>query len=364
MPVLGYLLWCTLGRRAVTPLRDIHIPSWWKHAAERILKNRWRKILVVGASDRGKSTYCLFLCRTLCEAGFPVAFVDADVGQKNVGPPATISLAVLEGKWDLSTWQPERLYFVGNTSPVGRMLPMIVGTRKMVDAADTPFVVVDTTGLVHGPGRILKAYQIDSIQPDAVVCIEHHQELEPLVRSHPTVNIIRIGASRHAVLKSRQERAAARERSFRAYFNSAGDVNLKIPDVVFQPFSILDAIQMTVDGSPYAEEYPDGIIGVSKNRKELFQADMTALRPGLEQNLLCGVLDGRGDAKGLALLNKMDLSHQTVSLCTPVPAGKIKVLQQGDLYLNRDGKELGYVAHRRPLSSSSQIPPQDSSSPR
>jgi hypothetical protein len=38
------------------------------------------------------------------------------------------------------------------------MLPLTVENRKMRDAADTPFVVVDTADLIHGAGRILKAY--------------------------------------------------------------------------------------------------------------------------------------------------------------------------------------------------------------
>ena len=92
---------------------------------------------------------------------------------------------------------------------------MIVGTRKMVEAADAPFVVVDTTGLIEGVGRALKAYQIESIRPDAIVCIEHRGELGPLIRSQRTHNIPRIAASPGAVSKSREERIAARQRSFK-----------------------------------------------------------------------------------------------------------------------------------------------------
>ena len=132
-----------------------------------------------------------------------------------MGPPTTISLAILSKKWDFSKTRPVDLYFVGATRPLERLLPMIVGTRKMVEAADAPFVVVDTTGLIEGVGRALKAYQIESIRPDAIVCIEHRGELGPLIRSQRTHNIPRIAASPGAVSKSREERIAARQRSFK-----------------------------------------------------------------------------------------------------------------------------------------------------
>ena len=210
------------------------------------------------------------------------------------------------------------------------------------DAADTPFVVVDTTGLVHGPGRILKAYQIDSIKPDALVCIEHHYDLEPLVRSHRTYNIIRIRASRWAVSKSREERAAARERAFRTYFERAAEVIMKMPGVIFQRFPILGGVPIEVDGYAYAEEYPDGIVAVSDTMEEGHQHGMTVLPSGFERNLLCGVLDSRSEVKGLALLKELDFGGEMVSLFTPVQAGNIKIIQGGDLYLDREGRELGY----------------------
>lgn len=49
-------------------------------------------MLVLGGTERGKSSYCHFLVQQLCGASARVAFVDADIGQKDVGPPATVSL--------------------------------------------------------------------------------------------------------------------------------------------------------------------------------------------------------------------------------------------------------------------------------
>jgi polynucleotide 5'-hydroxyl-kinase GRC3/NOL9 len=310
------------------------IPFGWKDSAARILENRWRKILVLGATDCGKSTYCRFLCTTLCGAGFPVAFVDGDVGQKDVGTPATISLAVLEGEGDVFSCQPERLYFVGGTSPLGRMLPMIVGMRKMLDAADTAFVVVNTTGLVHGPGRVLKTYQIDAIQPDVIVCIEHGGELEPLIRSHGTYNIFRIKASSRAMAKSRQERIAAREESFRAYFQNAEERNLNMSDLVFQRFSAPD------QPGGEREEGADATAIDLERKREVSREEKAGFPLETHRNLLCGVLNAENEVLGLALLQEIDVGKEMISLLTPVEPEKIKIIQGGDLYLHRDGREL------------------------
>ena len=50
-------------------MKRMDIPAAWIASAQRILKNRWHKILVVGATDRGKSTYCRFLLGYLRETG-------------------------------------------------------------------------------------------------------------------------------------------------------------------------------------------------------------------------------------------------------------------------------------------------------
>src|SRR5262249_57699816 len=70
----------------------IDIPPAWEWSASQIVQHRWRKVLVVGAVDRGKSTYCAFLSRRCLAAGLRVAVIDTGIGQKDLGPPATLTL--------------------------------------------------------------------------------------------------------------------------------------------------------------------------------------------------------------------------------------------------------------------------------
>jgi polynucleotide 5'-hydroxyl-kinase GRC3/NOL9 len=153
--------------------------------------------------------------------------------------------------------------------------------------------------------------------------------------------IIRIKASPRVVSKSREERIAARERSFRAYFGCGAEVVLNMHDIVFQRFPIFGGLPIEVDGCTYAEGYPDGVVGVADATKALDKPGMMVLPSGFERNLLCGVLDIRNEVRGLALLDRIDFTDGTISLYTPVRPGVIKGIQGGELYLDREGRELG-----------------------
>ena len=50
------------GRRPETAL---DIPAAWRRTAGRVAAKGWRKVLVIGAADRGKSTFCTYLARHL-----------------------------------------------------------------------------------------------------------------------------------------------------------------------------------------------------------------------------------------------------------------------------------------------------------
>jgi polynucleotide 5'-hydroxyl-kinase GRC3/NOL9 len=152
-------------------MRRLHAPEAWRQTAATILQQRPRTILVLGGGDAGESSYCRFLVAQLLGAGERLAIVDADVGQKIVGPPATVTLGYAEGTAEQWT-AAEAFYFVGSTGPVGRMLPLVVGTAQLVNAADAAFVIVDTTGYIEASGRVLKGYKIDAVRPDLIVAIQ------------------------------------------------------------------------------------------------------------------------------------------------------------------------------------------------
>lgn len=306
---------------ALEPALDI--PPAWAQAAAEILQHRWRTILVLGAADRGKSTYCRFLSHFLLEAGQRVALVDADVGQKSIGPPAALTLGYPQPGQPLETVTPAAWYFVGATSPVGHLLPVIVGVRQLLDVARVPYRLVNTTGLVQGVGRALKSYKIEAVQPDAIIAIEQHRELRALLQPYRHFRILYLPASDHAVVKSPAQRQAARQRAFSAYFAQATTVELPLRQVLFQRGRLFTGRRVTHPDFVYAERSPEGLLAVG----HAAQVGEHVLPLGFERSLLCGVADRRNAGLGLAIVQQIDFARETLTLYTPVPAAQIRVLQ-------------------------------------
>jgi polynucleotide 5'-hydroxyl-kinase GRC3/NOL9 len=321
-------------------MTDIHIPASWRGSAEAILDHGWNKVLVIGATDCGKSTYCNFLTAALKAAAATVAFVDADVGQKDVGPPATITLAHLPDGRSLVEAEPTALYFVGSVNPIGHFLPMVIGTRRMTDEARTEFVVIDTVGLVEGPGRALNGYQIESLQPDVIVAIQHALELEPTLRPHGNRRIFRLGPSSKAATKSRPARRRAREQAFRAYFAGSREVALDLQHLRVQRAHLFSGEPFEDPHFVYAERTPEGIVAIGKEASDAGRGHRI-LPADFADNLLCGAVDAHEECRGLGIIERIDFERRRLYLYTPVPGSQIRALQFGDIYLGRDGQELG-----------------------
>jgi polynucleotide 5'-hydroxyl-kinase GRC3/NOL9 len=134
----------------------------------------------------------------------------------------------------------------------------------------------------------------------------------------------------------------AREKAFAAYFREARRLEIGLPDLVFQRSLIFTGDPVPLPGALYAEGTAEGLVAVAESAPTGFEV-ARLLKPGFERNLLCGVADEANRGAGLALIESIDFAKRTVSLMSPVPAEKVRVLQLGDLYIGLDGRELGRV---------------------
>jgi polynucleotide 5'-hydroxyl-kinase GRC3/NOL9 len=215
----------------------------YDEVVERALASRG-VILLVGGLDSGKSTLASRIARASIEAGLQVGFLDADVGQSTVGPPATVGLRMCRSVQDMdpaSLARADRLAFVGATSPQGHLLPLVVGTRLLLDeareqGADT--IVTDTTGLVSGVyGQLLKFHKIAVLRPDLVVGLERGEELQPLlgvVRRFFAAEVLTLRVHADVVPASVEQRATNREDSMRGYFQEPLQ-RFRVKPTVFVP---------------------------------------------------------------------------------------------------------------------------------
>jgi polynucleotide 5'-kinase involved in rRNA processing len=200
--------------------------------------------LLLGGLDSGKTTLARRIARAGVDAGLQVGLLDADVGQSTVGPPATVGLRMCRTEGDLeleSLARADHLAFAGATSPQGHLLPLVAGTRLMLDRAreeGADLVVVDTTGLVSGVyGQLLKFHKVGVVRPDLVVGLERGEELQPLlgvIRRFYPAEVLSTRVHPEVVPTSVEQRAMNREESMRRYFQEPLQ-RFRVKPTVFVP---------------------------------------------------------------------------------------------------------------------------------
>jgi polynucleotide 5'-kinase involved in rRNA processing len=201
---------------------------------EELLHPSNKLIMIIGGTDTGKTTLVECICDLLAKHT-NTGIVDLDIGQSIVGPPATIGWAKIEG--DLINWADIRMedfYFVGTITPVGSLLPIVVGAKLIADSALAACdkVIVNTTGLIAAPeGKILKLFKIDMLSPDVILAIEHSCELGHIldVFGHcMTPKIYRLPVPANVKAKDSIKRSINRFDKITSYFRKADIVEVSM----------------------------------------------------------------------------------------------------------------------------------------
>lgn len=204
-----------------------------------ILTKRGGIFFVLGSTDVGKSTLIRNLVQLLIARGQSAMVLDADIGQSTYGLPTTLNLV------RFSAAEPERSapevvgsVFVGATSPVGHLLPTVVGCRRLVDralAVGARTLLIDPTGFVAGPlGVELKLQEIDALRPTHVLALARGEELQPILRAcaqRDDVVVHRLPVPAAARSRSPEERRANRRERYRRYFTDLVRVSFRLGDV-------------------------------------------------------------------------------------------------------------------------------------
>lgn len=195
--------------------------------AEQIHDNLARELsrvnvaMLMGGVDTGKTTLGLLAAHMALAEGRTVAFVDADVSNTSVGPPACVGLKVLRKMEDLDDLAtPDHLHFVGTITASRLVLQQVVATAAVTDRARemADLVIIDTTAVVSGvAGETLKYHKTELCRPDKVVALQRGGEMEPLagmLRRFLDVDIAVVPSDPNVMPVSPDERASRRQESF------------------------------------------------------------------------------------------------------------------------------------------------------
>ena len=204
-----------------------------------------RTVLFLGGMDAGKSTLARATAAFALRLGRRVAYLDADVAQKTVGPPATVGMKHIRAADDLTLdamAEADALGFVGSISPQDHLVPLVGALQRLRErarAGGAELIIVDTGGEVSGiRGQLVKYYKVDMLEPDLVVGLQRGEELEPILGVVDRFfGVATATASVHPDVRpmSVEDRMAQRERMMARYFARAPLQRFRVRPTVFMP---------------------------------------------------------------------------------------------------------------------------------
>ncbi len=276
-----------------------NVPSQWD---EIDFQAHTGVLMIVGAPDVGKTTFCRYVYQRLCAFPLVIAYLDGDPGQSTLGPPATMTLA-LSAPADDSFPPQDQLWrsFVGSVSPAGHMLQVLTGAARLVRVAkekDAQVIIYDTSGLIEpaAGGTSLKLAKIDLLRPTVLFALQRNQELDsllqPLWRSK-RVQVIILPPAPHARQRTIAMRQDHRARQFAEYFANALTLEVYWPQI-----AILPSLRFT-------------------------------------NNCLVALENSDGFTIGLGIIKQVDYQSKKVQILTPVASlNTIDAIRVGDLTLD------------------------------
>ncbi|RLG48935.1 MAG: hypothetical protein DRN90_02865 [Thermoproteota archaeon] len=335
------------------------IPKEWEELASKIKSGD--TVMLLGGIDVGKSGLFAFLANKLVSSGLKLGLIDADIGQSDIGPVGTIGLSLIEETIiHPSLTDPDFLFFVGDNTPRGHLLPMVIGTRKLLDTAKrkgADVILINTTGYIHSsPARALKRFKILATEPTKVVILQRKDESEHIVKLIPrSSEIIKIPVSRSIRRKNRSYRVLFRQNNIKRYLNGARSMKINVEST-----KLVDTLFFSGSSSPelnqelekllgtrviYAEESPDLILCVlnsSRLQKGLMVKGKplrVAMLKGYE-GLYVGFLDSLGFCHGIGIIESFRPNQGILEVYSSF-SGNFEYIDFGFLKFNRDGVQIG-----------------------
>jgi len=335
------------------------VPEDREELVKRLLGMDRGVVMFVGDVDTGKSTALMYVANRLIEEGRSVAIVDSDVGQKGILPPATISLARPEERFfSLNELESKACYFIGTTAPAQYVGEMAVGVWRLVSLGkgSADFVLLDTTGFVHGRGADMKRLKAELLRPELTVVLERSGELEGLKSAlSPFTEFFDLKVSEAVRSYSRESRRSVRSMKWREYFSASREVILRDVRITGttlfsgrrlerQEMELLERIYGWIVFGGWQD--PRGCYHVVKAGRYSPRHDcLHAVDVERLNNLLVGLIDSNGLCVAAGILKVPGLGDSDLTVLAPldeghVDTGEVVEVRFGRIRVTEDGEEL------------------------
>lgn len=204
------------------------VPESWNKPIQTVLSLEKKPvvILILGASDTGKSSFCTYMVNKMVEAKRRVAVLDGDLGQSDIGPCASVGYAVTaKPVGELYDLRYQNGYFIGVTSPSAAGSKTLEGLAAMMNEAiqrQADSILVNTDGFVIGNDAIrYKLNLIKELKPDVVVGVQIQNELEELMSYLGGGGVLTVEPSHALNRRTPEKRKILREMTYAKYLRNS-----------------------------------------------------------------------------------------------------------------------------------------------
>ncbi|MHC1628592.1 MAG: Clp1/GlmU family protein [Candidatus Nezhaarchaeales archaeon] len=366
------------GGGAAIKLESSTIPREWIDFINSMPRKTYT-VFTLGYIDSGKTFFVTYTANKLLAQELKVSIVDCDIGQSDIGPPTTIGLGVLNRQVAfLDEVHPISAYCVGSTSPAGHLLPMVVGTTKLVNDAKNMggIVLIDTPGMVYGgPARAYQLYTVEAIKPDVIVAFQRGDELKHLTKQFKALGyeVVELPASPWVKQRDRGDRRLLRERAFYNYFSRKGmmkhtislektaiigsfigsgcEASQEVIQVIESMANCkVDYCEISQDSAiVILSERPKNRDSYAKIRSAFTDKTVKTIVKGFEQGLVVGLMGEKGKFLDIGVMKELDVKNRRATITTPLRSiEEVKAIKLGCVRLNDEYREIerlepGYI---------------------
>jgi len=346
------------------------VPASWVKSFEELAMSSAKPttLMILGAVDSGKSSFCTYLTNRLLREKKKIAIVDGDLGQSDIGPPCTVAYTfIIKPVTDLFNIETKNALFVGVTSPsmaTSRVAESLVLLKNEASNHDPDFIIINTDGWVEGEEAVsFKAKLVEKVNPDMTFCIQQKEELMSILKTLERRNKSVVDSPLAVRQRSQENRRSLRELGYIKYLKDAKVQSiplgwLRIEDD--EQFGIIRSIENIEKARKiyaflgmkplHLAEYQNKItIVVGKSRwieseslskiEEFAGKKAVVVRKGDEEGLLLALYNSKKEFLGIGILQELDFRRKIMKILTPVPQG-ISVASIGKIKLDKNFREI------------------------
>lgn len=194
--------------------------------------NEYKKIMILGPTDSGKSTLAVLLSNIAISMNKKVGILDGDVGQADLTPPAFIGCKILkEGIFDLRDVYADFVIPIGLIDVSVDEDLIIKSMKKALEYfKDVDIVIINTDGYIEGPGIAYKIKLIKEMNPNAIFLIGNEELKTKFSSLNCEIVNLKIPP---AIGKDRTTRVLRREMQYAKFISTNSRINIDLKTLSF-----------------------------------------------------------------------------------------------------------------------------------